>query len=65
MSWFKRKDDQKGRDEISHRSQVKSMIYVGQSFWYILTIVIYLGCTLLGFGVAYLITKVLVEMKVN
>lgn len=47
------------------KAQMRSMLFAGQSFWYLLTIIIYLGCTLLGFGIAFLVTKLLVEMKVR
>jgi len=53
------------RNEISRKTQLKNISYIGQSFWYILTIAIYLGCTFLGFLIAYFIVKILIEMKLN
>lgn len=47
------------------KTQSGGLLYVGQSFWYMLTILIYLGCTLMGFGIAYLISKILIEMKIK
>ncbi|OQB06346.1 MAG: hypothetical protein BWY19_00341 [bacterium ADurb.Bin212] len=44
---------------------IGKMLLMGQSFWYLLTLIIYLVCTLLGFGIAYLISKFLVEMNIK
>lgn len=49
----------------SRRKSIRQMLFAGQGFWYVLTIVIYLGSTLLGLGIAYLITHMLVEMNLS
>lgn len=51
--------------ENSRHSQVTKLFSMGQSFWYMLTIVIFLGCTLLGFGIAFLITKLLIDLQIK
>ncbi len=53
------------REEITHRIQIKNMAYASQGVWYMLTIIIYLGCTLLGFGVAIFIIKILISMNIK
>lgn len=49
----------------TRKNHMKRMLFAGQGFWYLLTIIIYLGCTLIGFGIAFLVTKLLVEMKLG
>lgn len=44
---------------------VSNVLFMGQSLWYILTIIIYLSCTLMGFGVAYLISRFVIEMNLK
>jgi hypothetical protein len=53
------------RDEISHKAQMRNMVYASQSVWYALTIIIFLGCTLLGFSTAYLIIRLLINLNVK
>lgn len=53
------------RGEISHNAQMRNMVYASQSVWYALTIIIFLGCTLLGFGTAYLIIRLLINLNIK
>jgi hypothetical protein len=50
---------------ISHKSQMNNMIYASQSIWYTLTILIFLGCIILGFGLAYLIIRLLINLNIK
>lgn len=49
----------------SRRASLKRMLFAGQGFWYVLTVLIFLGSVLLGLGIAYLITRMLVEMNLS
>jgi hypothetical protein len=52
------------RQDTDEAAHMRKMVFASQSIWYVLTIIIYFGCTLLGFGVAYLITKMLVSFNI-
>jgi len=65
MSIFKRKSAGEDRQGESRKTGASRMLFMGQSVWYMLTILIFLGCTLMGFGVAYFIVKVLIDLNVK
>ena len=65
FSYKKRKNSSTDIKKTVYRAKQKNVELANQSVWYALTIIIYLGCILLGFGVAYFILKVLIRMNIH
>lgn len=61
MFWKRNQKETKNNSVPS----IGKILFMGQSFWYLLTVIIYLVCTLLGFGIAYLISKFLIDMNIK
>lgn len=55
--------DIKGKPVRIEENQIAKLAIMRQMSWYILTLAIYIICSLIGFGVAYFVVHLLIEMK--
>lgn len=58
-------EDTEGHKVYLKDEQVARLTMMRQMSWYLISLVIYIGCALFGFGIAYLVIKILIYYNIQ